>query len=450
MKHILHSKGSFTQRIDFIKIKKILHLGIPATVENLLQTLVGFIDTLMISKIGLAAVTGVGLANSVLAVYLAIFLALGIGSSSLIARNLGAKDTDRAQTFASESVLLAGLAGLLLGLVTFVIGRPLLQLMGAEKNDLTFGLQFLLIVGGAAVFISVMTVLGSILRAAGDTKSPLKISVLVNLLNIGLDYLLIFGIGPLPALGVVGTGIGTVLSRLIGCWLLFRKVQRSEVCVSKEKMFGMAKYRELVNLSVPAALERLVMRVGQVLYFSLIVAIGPVTFAAHSIAGNIESFTYMPGYGLATAASTLVGMAIGAKKSKEAKEYAFLSTVIGIVLMSLCGVVLFFGCPFFAGLFAKETEAIQQVVTALRIDAFLQPMLATSLIVTGALQGAGDTKSPLYSTAIGMWGIRIVGVIVLGQWLKMGIAGVWIGIGIDLTIRGIFLVWRFLKDMEEE
>lgn len=431
------------------KIRKILKLSIPATIENLLQTLVGFADTLMISQIGLAAVTAIGLANAVLSVYLAVFIALGVGSSSLIARSLGAKDSDGARAYSSESLLLAIIFGMFFGIASLLIGRPLLTAMGAKGTVLRYGLQFFSIVGGASLFVSVMNILGSILRASGDTKTPMMISTAVNLLNIGIDYVLIFGIGPFPALGVTGTAIGTVVSRIIGCWLLFRKVQVSEVPVSRGKVLELKNYPALLKISIPAALERLVMRLGQVLYFSLIAAIGPVTFAAHSIAGNIESFTYMPGYGLAAAASTLAGMAAGAKKLKEARVYAFLSVKIGILIMSLCGAVLFFGSPLFAGWFTKDPEAVHQVVTALRIDAFIQPMLAASLILTGALQGLGDTKSPLYATAIGMWGIRIIGVLLLGQALKLGITGIWLSIGIDLTLRAFFLSYRFRKDTDK-
>jgi Na+-driven multidrug efflux pump len=189
------------------------------------------------------------------------------------------------------------------------------------------------------------------------------------------------------------------------------------------------------------------MRVGQVVYFGLIVAIGAKTFAAHSIAGNIESFVYMPAYGLATAATTLVGNSTGALDFKEAKRVAILSAAFGVLIMSFLGIILFVGSPYFAELFTSDAEAIDQIVTALRIDAFNQPGLAISLITTGSLQGMGDTKSPLYSTAFGMWCLRIIGVIILGRVLGWGIAGVWISIGIDLYIRSLFLAYRFRKNI---
>lgn len=433
-----------------IKENKILALAIPATIENVLQTAVGFIDALMISKIGLVAVTAVGIANTILNVYLALFIALGVGASALIAQKIGAKRPDEAQKVTNQAVMLTLAVSLLLGIISIVFGESLLRVMGASEAVLQEALQFFMVVGGGALFMGLMTIFGSILRATGDTKSPMKISVVVNIGNVVIDYILIFGLGPIPALGVLGTAIGTVLSRGLGCWLLYRKVQQSESPVDHASLFNSGSYRPLVNLSIPATLERLVMRLGQVLYFGLIVSISAKTFAAHSIAGNIESFTYMPAYGLATAATTLVGNAVGAGESQQAKRYGYSAAKYGVIFMSLLGVVLFFGAPFFASLFTSDQEALRQIVIALRIDAFAQPGLAISLITTGALQGMGDTKSPLYSTAFGMWGIRVVGVIVLSKYLGLGIAGIWLSIAIDLYLRSLFLVYKFNHNLSDK
>ncbi|MDT2598750.1 MATE family efflux transporter [Enterococcus hulanensis] len=433
-----------------MKENKILALAIPAMIENVLQTAVGFIDALMISKIGLVAVTAVGIANTILNVYLALFIALGVGASALIAQKIGAKQPDEAQKVTNQAVMLTLAVSLLLGIISIVFGESLLRVMGASEAVLQEALQFFMVVGGGALFMGLMTIFGSILRATGDTKSPMKISVVVNIGNVVIDYILIFGLGPIPALGVLGTAIGTVLSRGLGCWLLYRKVQQSESPVDHASLFNSGNYRPLVNLSIPATLERLVMRLGQVLYFGLIVSISAKTFAAHSIAGNIESFTYMPAYGLATAATTLVGNAIGAGESQQAKRYGYLAAKYGVIFMSLLGVVLFFGAPFFASLFTSDQEALRQIVIALRIDAFAQPGLAISLITTGALQGMGDTKSPLYSTAFGMWGIRVVGVIVLSKYLGLGIAGIWLSIAIDLYLRSLFLVYKFNHNLSDK
>lgn len=423
--------------------KRILDLAIPSTIESVLQTLVGFVDTLMIAKIGLLAVTAVGISNNIMAVYLAVFIALSVGTSSLISRYLGGRDQASARKIAIQATGLSLITGLLFGGVTLVFARPLLQIMGADADVVTAAMPFFLVVGGGSVFMSLLSTFGSILRATGDTKTPMQVNAAVNVFNVIIDYILIFGVGPIPALGVLGTAIGTVVARIIGTTIMFQKISKTDLAFGIRELAIPSNYRELVNLSVPAAVERLAMRLGQVLYFGLIVSMGVKTYAAHSIAGNIESFTYMPAFGLATAASILTGNSMGNGKPQEAYKYGMASVKIGASIMAVGGFFLYVGAPWFASWFTKDLIAIGKIVTALRIDAFAQIPLAFSLILAGALQGIGDTKSPLYSTLIGMWGIRVVGIYILGIGLKMDIAGVWLSILFDLTIRAIFLTLRF-------
>lgn len=427
------------------KKKQILDLAIPATIENLLQAMVGFVDTLMIARLGLLAVTAIGIANNIIAVYLAVFIALGVGASSLISRYLGAKNSAEAKRIAIQATVLAILIGLLLGVISLLFGKQILGVMGAEGEVIAEASAFFYIVGGSSLFMALLTVFGSILRATGDTKSPMVVNTAVNVLNIVLDYVLIFGLGPIPALGIVGTAIGTMVARLIGSLLLYLKINQTDLAFKLSDLTAHANYKEITTLSIPAALERLVMRIGQVVYFGLIVSLGVKTYAAHSIAGNIESFVYMPGYGLTTAAAILVGNSFGAGNKKEAYEYGVLAAKIGAVIMLIGGIILFVGTPWFATWFTDDAEAIRKIVIALRIDTFIQVPLAISLVFAGALQAIGDTKTPLYSTTIGMWGVRVLGVYILSVMLGMDIAGVWLSILIDITIRAIFLTKQFRK-----
>ncbi|HEM6341404.1 TPA: MATE family efflux transporter [Streptococcus suis] len=423
--------------------KEIIRLALPATVENIFQTLVGFVDTLLIAQLGLVAVTAVGLANTILNVYLAVYIALGVGATALISRSIGAGDKEAVAYQVRQAVVLSLGIGLIFGVLSLVFGRQMLILMGADAESLAGAQVFFYWVGGLTIFQALMTILGTILRAAGDTVTPMKMSLLTNGFNVVLDYFLIFGIGSWSGLGIVGTALGTILARLLGTVLLYRKVQQTDVAVDLKQLFHFGSPKEMAVLTLPAAAERLVMRLGQVVYFSLIVGLGTTVYASHMIAGNIESFTYMPAYGLATAAAVLIGQALGKGDILTVRRVAFFSSAYGVATMSLLGTILFFGAPSFALLFTKDLEAVRQVVIALRIDAFNQPGLAVSLVMAGALQGLGDTRSPLYSTAVGMWGLRVLGVVVLGQMFGLGIAGVWLVILIDLLLRAIFLTWRF-------
>lgn len=431
------------------KTKELLDLAIPATLENILQTLVGFIDTLMIAQLGLLAVSAVGLANSILAVYLAVFIAITIGTTSLVSRYLGARNVSEAKNIVIQSVNIAVTTGLVFGVLTLLGGPLMLRLMGADPQTLELSKQFLLIVGGFSIITALNTVFGSVLRASGDTKTPLIVNGFINILNVVLDFILIFGFGPIPALGVVGTAIGTVVSKMIGLVWLYLKVQQSEVGFSPSEFFKPQSYNKMIMLVIPATLERLVMRVGQVVYFGLIVSLSTQTYAAHMIAGNIESFTYMPSLGMGVAVTTLVGNYVGRQDLEGAKEIIKRSVLISMIVMTSLGLLVGLFSPWISLLFTNDTGAIQRIVVALRIDMFIQPVLAIQLMMTSSLQAMGDTKSPLYSTLIGMWLLRVIGVYLLATTLGWDIAGVWIAILIDITLRAAFLVYKLTKKMAQ-
>ncbi|MEC0236639.1 MATE family efflux transporter [Paenibacillus kribbensis] len=414
-------------------------------IENLLQTVVGFVDTLFVSKIGLNEVTAVGVSNTILSVYIAIFLAIGVGTSSLIAQRVGAGKMEEARQIARQSTWLSVIAGLLFGIITLFFAESLLRIMGAGPEVISSGVIYFRIVAVPSIFISLMTVFGSILRSAGDTKTPMKVGGWVNLIHIVLDYVLIFGISGIPGVGIAGAALATVLVRIIGCIALYRYIRKSALSFSIFKKDRNEFTKPLLKLSGPAAAERLIMRLGQVLYMGLIVRIGTEVYAAHTIAGNIETFSYMPAYGLAIAATTLVGQYLGANRYRDAYQFGVYSSAIAVVIMGIAGVLLFVFAPITATWFTRDQAVIGMVTTALRIDAFAQPFLAVGLVLAGALQGAGDTKSPMYSTAIGMWLIRVIGVYILGIQLDLGIAGIWLSIAIDLAIRAVFLFYRFRK-----
>ena len=428
------------------KKEEIFQLALPAAVENILHALVGFVDTWMISKIGLIAVTAVGMANNLMMVYLAVFTALGTGTSSLIARSIGAGKKEKTKEFFIQSTVLAILSGAVFGIATLLLGGKVLEIMGAEGEVLREGKLFLYVVGSASVFISLLTSLAAVIRASGDTKRPMIVNTLVNIFNVGIDYILIFGWGFIPPLGVLGTAIGTVISRALGCFFMFQVLKKKGFSLSLKEIYTNTNYKELIFLSISAALERLVMRLGQVLYYSLIAMIGIKTYAAHVIAGNIESFFYMPAYGLSTAAAILMGNCFGRKDKEEGLEYLKSITGISIIIAVMSGMILYLFGTKAAFVFTEDLEAVAKITTALRVDAFAQIPLALGIVFTGALQGIGDTKTPLYSTIIGVWGLRVVGIYVMGMVLGMDILGVWLAIAFDLTIRATILFIRLRKE----
>ena len=426
-------------------IKSILVLALPAVIENFFQTILGFVDTLFVSKLGLIEVSAVGVTNAILAIYFAIFMSLGVASNVYVAKSIGAGDKEKASQIGQQSIILAAILGIIFGVISLFFAEPLLNLMGIEKDVLDPALTYFQIVAIPSILISLMFILSSILRGTGDTKSPMKVSVTINLVNIVLDYILIFGFFFIPALGLTGAAYATVIARLIGVigLALYLSKSTSLLFLKKNWKWNKESQFKLITLGTPAAGERLVMRVGQVLYFGMIVALGTNTFAAHQIAGNIEVFSYMIGYGFATAATILVSQRLGANDLVGARKYANFSILLGIATMTIFGILLFVFGGWAASLFTANAVVIDQIALALKIDAFIQPILAAVLILTGIYQGAENTKFPMYTTTIGIWFIRTIGVYVLGIYFGWGIAGIWIAIGLDNLFRAIWLWIRY-------
>ncbi|PKH09755.1 MATE family efflux transporter, partial [Planomicrobium sp. MB-3u-38] len=434
-------------KTDKERLKVIVVLAIPAVIENFFQTLLGFVDTYFVSQISLAAVSAVGITNAVLAIYFALFMAIGVAANVRIANFLGANQPEKARHISQQSIILAILFGVLTGLATWFFAEPLLRLMGIEEEVLELGSLYFRIVGIPSIIMSLMFVMSAILRGAGDTKTPMMISIVINGINAVLDYVLIFGFLFIPELGIVGAAIATVISRLIGSLALFYYVNKEKVLAFRKDYWHLDKghLMELSTLGAPAAGERLVMRAGQIVYFGFVVALGTNAFAAHQIAGNVEVFSYMIGYGFATAATILVGQQIGAGNLAEARKYAKLSTQVTVVFMTLLGAVLFFFGDWAASFFTEDPEVISDIGTALKISGVFQPFLAVLMVLTGAFQGANNTKFPMYLTAFGMWAVRTLLVYLLGIQLGWGLAGVWIAIGIDIAFRAVVLVIQFSR-----
>lgn len=430
------------------KIKLILLLAIPAVAENFFQTVLGFVDTLFVSRIGLAEVSAVGVTNAILAVYFAVFMAIGVAVNVFVANNLGAGKVERARHIAQQAVILSVLLGILFGIITLFFADRLLLLMGIEDAVLQAGSLYFKVVGIPSILMSLMFALSSILRGAGDTKSPMKVSIVVNIVNIVLDYILIFGFWMIPGMGILGAALATVAARIVGTVLLLNYIRKTDTVAFRKDFWkpDWGHQLELLSLGSPAAAERLIMRAGQIVYFGFIVALGTNTFAAHQIAGNLEVFSYMLAYGFATAATILVGRNIGAGDYENAKEYAKLSTYLAIGFMSVFGILLFFFGGMAGKLFTDNQQVINDIDIALKIAAVFQPFLAVVLVLTGGFQGANNTKFPMYLTTIGMWTIRTGAVYVLAIMLEMGIAGVWIAIGLDIVFKAIVLWIRFSQD----
>lgn len=432
----------------------IMTLAIPVMIENILQVLFGTVDTYFVGKIGKEAIAGAGITNLIMNIYIAFFTALGVGTTAIVSRNIGANNIENANKAVKQSIIMVLSIGTIFGIINLILSEKILLLLGAEEKVIEYALPYFLSVAVPSIFLCLMMTLSSCLRGAGDTKTPAKIAVVSNIINIVLDYILIFGIFDFKGLGILGAGLSTTIARIIGVILLLIKISGNKtiiqvnifdkLCIEKEFLKSIAK------IGLPAGIEKLIMRFGQLVYGGLIVKIGTDAYAAHNIAGTIEAYSYLPGMGFGVAAATLVGQSLGAKKAYDAQRYGLISYFLATGFMVVVGAIFYIFAPVLAGLFSEDLEVTNLVIRVLRIIALFQPFLCITLVITSALQGAGDTKFPMYSTFIGIWGVRVLGAYILGMKLKMGLVGVWLSYALDITVRGIILMIRFMKGKWKE
>lgn len=417
--------------------REILRFALPAIFENFLQMFVGLSDTFLVTHISLAAVAAVSLANNVIAVYQAIFIALGAITSSLFARKLAQKDQTQ-QEILNSAAKLTLILGVILGLFSLILGRPLVILFGAREQVAELSFLYLALVGGTILLLGAMTVLGSILRAQGDTKTPMWASLFINVLNVLVAAGFIFGLH----WGVAGAGLATIIARLFGVLWLWQKIKATR----PNRHFLTDKINpELIKLSLPAAGERLSMRLGDLLIMAIVISFGANVFAGNAIGESITQFNYMPIFGMATVTVVLIAQEFGQQNWANIQSYLRRIFWLSSVLMGAVGSMILLFSSLLNRLFTHNAQAASASTVVIVFSVLATFFVAGANLYTAAFQGIGDARPPFYATTFGMLVIRSSLGFVFGHLLKMGLAGVWVGVLIDNAFRFGFLKWRFKK-----
>jgi len=419
----------------------------PSIVDNLLVTLVQMADMIMVGRLGADAIAAVGLSNQPMFFALASFMALNVGATALVARQVGARDLEGANSSARQSLVMCSLLGAAIGILGILFAPQVLAFMGAEPDAMARGVPYLRIITLGIPFSTVSMNLSSVMRGAGDTKTPMKVHMVSNVVNVVFNYALIYGHFGLPRLEVAGAGWATVLSRIVACVLMIIVLMTGKFVITlhwrDDYRLKMNTVRRILNVGLPAAVEQFIMRGGQLFFVKIVAGLGTTVYAAHQIALNVESLSFMPGWGFAAAATSLVGQGLGAKHPDWAERLARGALQYAVVVASAMG-VLFFTCgrPI-ASLYTDLPEVALASAMCLRLVAVAQPFMITNFTLGGALRGAGDTRFTLLATAIGVWCVRLSLAYVLVVRMGMGLIGAWIGMTADMCVRAVLAYWRF-------
>jgi len=426
--------------------KRVWQLAWPAMVELLLSTLFSMVDMIMVGRISYQALTAVGLTNHPTMLALAVFQALNVGSTALVARFIGSGDIKNAKATVRQSMVLVTILGIVVSIAGYLLSPAIITFMRAEPDVYPMSVTYLQIVSLGWLFTTISLNVGAILRGSGDTMTPMRYNLLSNLLNVVGNYVLIFGKFGFPAMGVAGAALSTTLCRGVAAFLALRAIfnKNRNIGVSLKDDYRIDKnlLERLISIGLPSAMEQFLLRLGQVFFSRAVAGLGTAIYAAHQTAINISSLTFTPGQAFGMAATTMVGQSLGAKHPDVAEKAGLVARRMGLIIALAIAIVLFFFGYDAALLYVDDPEVARAAANALKILAIMQPMQSTQFILAGALRGAGDTRWPLYSTAIGIWGIRVVLVHVFIA-MGMGLMGAWVAQLCDQAFRAVFIYTRY-------
>lgn len=424
---------------DKTLMSTIFTLAWPTVTEQALQTIVQYADTAQVGRMGYNASAAVGLSSTTLWLVRSPLWAIAMGVLSCVSQALGAKDTERVKRVASQSVLLTLVSGVVLTVLTLAAAPFLPGWLGAEEIIYRDAAVYFAVVCTPTLFVSSSIIFAAVLRATGDTKTPMRINILMNVVNVLLNFLLInrpwtlrIGALALPVWGagwgVTGAAIATASSYVVGGTLMFLAALRSPDLGLRGVKLHLDRpvMRRCLTISAPIAAQRVFNELGHVMFTGIITHnLSTLAIATHTIAITAEQAFYVPGFGMQAAAATLAGYSVGAKDEEKLGQYSGAIMAIAVFLMGSMSVFLFLFPGTFMGLFTPDQEVIALGADVLRIVSVSEPFFAMLIILEGVFNGAGDTRAPFLISLATMWGVRIVCTLLCVGVFHLGLTAVW-------------------------
>ena len=385
---------------------RVLGLAWPVIAENILETMLGIVDTALVARLGPVATAGVGSALQVMFFLISALSALSIGSSVLVAQAVGAHDMRRASQYANQSIVWSVLISIPVALAGYFLASPVLGLFQLEPNVHTVATEYLQVTMATIIVMIVLFIGRGVLRGAGDTRTPMIVTGIANVVNAGLAYGLIYGHWGLPALGAVGSAWATFAARALAAVLLLIVLWRGSRGISLRGNSWQPSRpvaRQMMGIGLPASLEQVLSSAAFFVLTLVVARLGTTILAAQQIAFTALSTSFLPGIGFSIAATTLVGQSVGARHIADGAAAARISLTWAVIWMSTAGaLLLIFAKPVIA-IFTQDQAVIEAGADGLRVIAFMQPLWAIGMVLSGALRGTSDTRFPMVVGSSGMW-----------------------------------------------
>jgi putative MATE family efflux protein len=427
--------------------KDILALSWPALLEQVLVSLCSMVDTMMVGQLGPYAIAAVGLCNQPKFILLATFIALNVGSTALVARMKGQGDQEGANRVLRQSMLMTFFLSAILAVVGALFAQPLVAFMGANEDTLGPATTYLQIQMYGFIFNAMSLAITAALRGAGNTRASMYLNLVANVVNVILNYCLIYGHFGFPRMEVAGASLATVIGFVVSCAMAIIILLRGRQFVRLKRGDSFKPHlgtmKRIVRIGLPAAFEQLAMRVGLLIYTKTVSGLGTVAFATHQVALSILNLSFAAGMAFSTASTTLVGQSLGREQPEMAKTYAAQVQRIGMLVALALGLVFLFFGEQLCMLYTDDPQVIHTGGMLLSIVALLQPFQCSTFIYAGGLRGAGDAKWPAYSVIIGIIIIRPLCSLLTVNVLQWGLVGAWVALVVDQLLRLGILGFRF-------
>jgi putative MATE family efflux protein len=424
--------------------KQMFRLAVPVVLSSFLQRSVGIVDIFLVGGLGASAIAAVGVAQIMVFVVMSVSWGINVGATVLVSQLWGADRKAEAGKAAYQSMLVAVLAAIIIMVLGHLAGWKVAGLLGANDEVQRILYSYSKIIFTFILFTISINVLSGIMQGAGDTRTPLYATLIVNILHVVVAYPLIYGTWGFPAMGVKGAAIAIAVSECLGAAFLFtRSLERRYIVISRKLDTRLTALT--IRLGWPILVDRFLQNAGSLMFAKVILLYGTTVYAAHQVGLAIEAISFMPGYGIAVAAATMVGQNLGAGRPDEAKLSAYEANRLAVILMASMALLFFFFPYALLRAFTNDPEVIRYGILYMKIVAFAQVPLAVTMVLTGSLRGAGDTGFIMFATIAGMWLIRIPLTALLATAFHASIRMVWSVMILDWLVRMSLLLWRYRK-----
>ena len=428
--------------------KDVVRIAWPSFIEMMLTQLTSMADLIMVGRLGPWAITSVGLTTQPKFLLMSLFMAMNVGATALIARSKGEGDREKANAFLRQALLLSFILSVVASSIGFIFSEQMVRFMGAADAETLAGATIYLRIQMAGfITFGLASTITATLRGVGSTRIAMIYNMIANIVNVILNYCLIYGNCGFPRMEVAGASLATIIGQFAAFVIALSVVLRGNHYLHLRFSEGFKPrwdyIRSIFKIGIPALAEQLIMRTGVIIYSKTVASLGTVAFATHQVCMNIQALSFMTGQAFAVSATSLVGQSLGKKRPDMAQAYTSRTRRIGMSVAIMLALIFFFFGKIIVSLYSDEPEVIIQGAKILMFVAFTQPFQSSQFILMGALRGAGDTRATAIVIFFTVLLIRPGLAILFVKVMKWGLSGAWIALVTDQLIRSTLVLLRF-------